>query len=458
MRLLPLVLLLACTGPEEDLEPIERCGSAQLADAPPPADTAFGPVAPVDLNQVSAQVEVRADGLGVDATATFLTDDADAIAVLELRPDVEAWLDDAPVELERITVGDPAREVVGLGVLDPCSEHTLSVRATLPVGWMSDEGDAARIESTDDGVFWAAGLEDDTPGHFLSMWMPGNLLFDRFDLALDLEVSALDAPHELAATGTVTDTAVGWRVEWSDIQSHTPFWVVSPTAITQRRSAVVPLPEGDVTLEVRSLTTDPGADPDEALTRGSAALQHHAGLFGPYGHGDRYVLWIRQDHASSMEYDGATLTQMGAIEHEMMHSWYARGASPVADLHGWVDEAITSWVTDLFPLREVPLDRSLDPRVLQIGTDEWAGASLSTDTYVYGSSVFADIASRHGTEAVVEALRVFYVQHLHASYRSTDLERHLTCWFDDDEVRTAFRHTGYGLEGPPDPRPWGWCQ
>jgi hypothetical protein len=416
-------------------------------------------LAPVDLLSVDATVFVRPEGLEIEATARFLSgDDATALSVLELQPlPVEALLDGDLVTLDAFTVSDPARDLVSVGAHPACTEHTLTVRYTLPPDWQLEDDAPVRFEPSPEGVFWAAGLADNIPGRFLSIWMPSNLLFDRFDLSMAVDASALDTPHELSTTGEVVEIPGGWQVAWAGIQAHTPFWVLSPTSITEHRSVVVPLSEGDITVEVRSLLTDEGADPDEALERAAAALADFSALFGPYNHGDRYELWIREDVRSSMEYDGATLTQMHNIEHEVLHSWIGRGVAPVADLHGWVDEAFTSWATDGNTFRVAAMDLSSEPRPLESGDTEWAGATIGPANYVYGSALPAHLAERHGVDALIDALGAFYLEHLDTPYRADDLEEHLTCWWDDDGVREAFLHTGYGIEGPPAPRPDDWC-
>ncbi len=457
------VLLSGCT-PEDDeridfvIEPV--CGiSEDLLRAPQPLDTEVGRIAAIDLLQVQADVTVAEDGgLEVQAWSTFLVGEDEGLPVLELTPEPEIWLLDG-VELSadqvlRTGISDPVRQVVVLDVdLERCSEHELEVRYPLPVGWMEDPNGQARLEHSDAGTWWSAGLEDDRSGRFLGMWMPSNLLFDRFDLELAIHVSG---ENVLATTGESTPTADGWQIVWPrPVQSHSPFWVLSPAATTHSLTLDVDLDVGPVTVEVYGDIPD---DLAEAADRTSQALTTYSADFGPYLHGDRFVMWIRDDRSSSMEFDGATVTALSAIEHEVFHTWFGRGAAPVADIHGWVDEAIVSWGVDLMPYRAVPLDLESDPVLLAIGEDEWAGADLSVDTYVLGSYVFASIADRHGSDEVKEALGAFYVDWGGASYRSEDLEEHLTCWFDDDVVRHAFRLRAYGLDGAPPPRPIDWCR
>jgi hypothetical protein len=44
-----------------------------------------------------------------------------------------------------------------------------------------------------------------------------------------------------------------------------------------------------------------------------------------------------------MEYSGATITSLGALDHELFHSWFARGVMPGEGRSGWIDEALASW-------------------------------------------------------------------------------------------------------------------
>ncbi len=44
-----------------------------------------------------------------------------------------------------------------------------------------------------------------------------------------------------------------------------------------------------------------------------------------------------------MEHSGATQTSMGALDHEMLHSYFAKGVMPANGDSGWIDEAIASW-------------------------------------------------------------------------------------------------------------------
>jgi hypothetical protein len=63
--------------------------------------------------------------------------------------------------------------------------------------------------------------------------------------------------------------------------------------------------------------------------------------FGPYAH-DSFTAYIHSG-SGGMEYSGATITSLGALDHELFHSWFARSVMPAEGRSGWIDEALASW-------------------------------------------------------------------------------------------------------------------
>lgn len=71
-------------------------------------------------------------------------------------------------------------------------------------------------------------------------------------------------------------------------------------------------------------------------------------LEGDYGAFPHSTLTIYNANLSSMglggmEYAGATVTSEGALEHELFHSYFARGMTPANGNAGWIDESLASW-------------------------------------------------------------------------------------------------------------------
>ena len=55
-----------------------------------------------------------------------------------------------------------------------------------------------------------------------------------------------------------------------------------------------------------------------------------------------------------MEHSGATQTSFGALDHEMLHSYFAKGIMPANGASGWIDEAIASWRDKGYPRLPTP--------------------------------------------------------------------------------------------------------
>src|SRR5690606_28199516 len=94
--------------------------------------------------------------------------------------------------------------------------------------------------------------------------------------------------------------------------------------------------------EIPVLVYSPRSDlADSGLARALSVLAELEGTYGPYAHA-KMVAYITPD-GGGMEYCGATMTSLWALEHEFTHSWFARGVMPADGNAGWIDEAIASW-------------------------------------------------------------------------------------------------------------------
>jgi hypothetical protein len=64
--------------------------------------------------------------------------------------------------------------------------------------------------------------------------------------------------------------------------------------------------------------------------------------YGPWAH-PSFVAYGTMVGTGGMEHSGATATSFGALDHEMLHSYFAKGVMPANGNSGWIDEAIASW-------------------------------------------------------------------------------------------------------------------
>jgi hypothetical protein len=129
--------------------------------------------------------------------------------------------------------------------------------------------------------------------------------------------------------------------------------------------------------------------------------------YGPYAHDDLLVYITKPGEmgsgVSGMEYAGATMTTMGALEHEITHSWFARGVMPANGNAGWIDEAIAKW-------RDLDYPRYSEPP----GRVNLAGFSLYRRTteqlaYQWGPILLGHLDHLIGGEGLRPVLRALYL-------------------------------------------------
>lgn len=166
-------------------------------------------------------------------------------------------------------------------------------------------------------------------GRYLEMWLPANLIFDEFAVRLEIEDSGTAVPHIVVTNGYTTATGFnGFIVEFpADFAAFSPMLLIAAADALERRASTMTLPGGvPLHLELAKQI----AAPDDLATvdtdlRGylTRAVQD----VGPYLHGERFVAYLWQE-GRSMEYDGATTSSTGALEHEAFHSWHGRGLKP----------------------------------------------------------------------------------------------------------------------------------
>ena len=451
-------LLLAC---EEPMEELPYCGREDLALAPPPREEAgFGSLVAVDFErlEVNAELDVEARDLRIEAWVSFVAPEHSGRPVFQLMAeDAEVRLDGVEVALETVVVSEPPRTLRVLPeALAACSEHELEVVHTV----RSEDVEPAplpRLQFDDGAVWWSSAQEDGEPDDMLEIWTPSNLLFDRFELALGVAVDGQE--HELVGNGAIVSEGPNrWTATFPRRQPHGFFWVLHEAEGVLGLTRPVGLPDGrTIEVELRSFAADAGVDLESSADVAEAALRQYDERLGPYVHGGEYLAWLRTGMAVSMEYDGATLSSPGALEHEIAHSWWARGVAPVSDHHGWMDEGMAFWGTGVDPFAPSRVEAGVRGARLLAGEDDWSGAGLGLGDYVQGALVFSGIAHQVGVEALLEELRAFYGEHAPGPVSTDQLEQWLYCALEQQYVLDVFHNKVRGLDGFAEPASAEYC-
>ncbi|MGH9093571.1 MAG: hypothetical protein ACRDXE_00240, partial [Acidimicrobiales bacterium] len=160
-------------------------------------------------------------------------------------------------------------------------------------------------------------------------------------------------------------------------------------------------------------------------------LAYLAVRYGPWAHGDAMTVFV-WGPGRGMEYDGATTAAVGALEHEVFHSWFGRGVKPARASDGWIDEAWTSWATAArrveqprFGAEALTLD---DPPVLLAPPHPWSRYT-PRPAYAEGSRLFAGVAELlGGPDRLRSAMAAWYRANRSGLVTTQGLAEHLTGW------------------------------
>ena len=427
-----------------------------FAHAPPPIRVDDGRVAvPIHIRNVAVSVVLDARG-GVgqaEALMQYRLGPHTGCPLFDLRQEVDqVWIDGRSATRESVGSVDVGEgPYATIRVLDrpqsADSIHTIRLRYRLAVP-RSDLGGTYPpvLASTGVGrVRWSFGMGDLFDGRHLEMWVPSNLPFDHFGVELRVKLVGASTDHMLITNGELTcGRADKWSVTF-------PEWFTSVSHMLELRPA-------DEVEHVRTtVTLAPSSRPTTIdvwkPTHGAENLRHEAariaraltvaaGQFGPYTH-DRYTCFFHGADGG-MEYVAGTTTSPGALTHEVVHSWFARGVMPARDVDGWWDEAFTTYIASGLP--PAPLDFTAPP------TELCSGRPFQRHThpaaYTVGSKLFAGMAHTVGAEVLRRAMRRLHTSRAGRTLSTAELEQHLIADTRAVTIVDAFHRFVYGFDEP----------
>jgi len=452
MRPIPLTpssLILAIGLSMSPLLPAQEqapAGDRGIAYAPAPTEIDGLLATPIDVLSVTATAvfDLKAAKATADATMSFRMS-ATGMPVFDLRQDIgKVWLDGQEVDPQSMAAHDfgPGASTMRIleTTLEAGSTHTLRFayplrqpqsRQSDPIGW----GD-------EDTLSWDFFFSDLNPGRYLEMWFPSNLIYDQFPFTLDLQLTGAGSKHLLWTNGS----AVGKG------EDH---WIVSfPAHFTPVSQMLTVVPEKDVKTGTKSFQTkdgqkitieaavrnDAGTTVKQTIKATQAAIESFTDSTGPWVHGDRCVVYVWPG-SRSMEYDGATTTAIGALEHELFHSWYARGVKPANQNTGWLDEAWDMVNTSGNPLEgKTPTEGK--PRRLAL-PNPW-NRTTPGQSYTAGAAFFGRLMAREGEQEFRDLMAKFYVQNALKVISTEDLRDFLIAETGDQGIAQMFARYVFG--------------
>lgn len=180
---------------------------------------------PIDIQRIAASLSfdgATASGNG-DASLEFVMGPQDGNPIFDLRQTITAaWLDGAPLPAAKLAHhdvgGGPHAELRFVeSLLAAGSTHTLRVTYTLGPPQASTAGSyqPAMTWSAGPRLAFNFGFTDLGGGRYLEAWVPANLIFDQFEMNLELRVLNTALAHTVISNGTVTTLGTNhWSINF----------------------------------------------------------------------------------------------------------------------------------------------------------------------------------------------------------------------------------------------------
>ncbi|WP_394834932.1 hypothetical protein LVJ94_51380 [Pendulispora rubella] len=444
-----------------DAGPARSCTPGDDLEHAPPAVNVDGlPAVPIDMRDVDAKVvlDAAAKAGTVDVTMRFKMGPKSGYPIFDLRQTIltakvnGTELNPQSMVLHDFGGGDGADlRVIAETNLAACSENTIQL--TYKLGKPAS-GSAVAITwgTSAKTVSWDFWLGDLISGRYLEQWFPANLIYDKFAFNLDIDLQNVDKVHVPVTNGTVTKPGdTHWQIAFPErFTALSPMLKFVPEDTLDRHpNTELTLQDGTkVQLELVKEKTVSGDLP--AIAKGiESNLNEFVASSGPYQHGDRLTVYIWDNPGRSMEFDGATTSNLHSLKHELYHSWFARGVKPALGRDGWFDEAWTVYNTDselafevkAFDFRATPVKLAHESPWRRLTP----GASYSS-----GEKFFAGLADTVGLPALRDAMKEFARLHARSVITTEELEKYLYCTFDKPEIVRAFHRFVFGrYDAPP---------
>ena len=446
------------------LPPLANTAGSNL-DLAPPARLVDGLWAvPIDITRTTAtlQFDAATQTASGDATLEFRIGRNTGCPIFDLRQTpTGAWLDGVAVPVVDVAPHDfgggaDASLRVLNRVLDAGSAHVL--RFTYGVGIPQSSMAGSYLPQ----VAWTPGprltfnfgFTDLGGGRYLEAFVPANLIFDQFELVLEVVLLNTAVAHVPITNGTVTALGFNhWRISFpARFTAHSPMLEVRAldTLQSAATNAVLPVSGTNVSVTVWKIAGSAVDAPAQAAAIAGFLAANETST-GTYIHGTGFTALV---HQGGMEYEGATTSSGGSLRHETFHSWWGRGVKPASQPDAWFDEAWTVY-NDHGATGVLPFNFA-DPVVELCPRNAWIRSTASA-SYTAGERLWKGIAAMVGAATLRSRMSDFYKERYPRPVTTEEIETFLVARTSETDCVDAFHRFVYGF-GDPAPLPDVWLR
>ncbi len=199
-------------------------------------------------------------------------------------------------------------------------------------------------------AFWIRDLKDRM---FLEQYLPTNFEYDQYQMTIDLKLIGNRREHEIFTNGAVTKNSIHhYEITFPGyFTSSALYFHLAPRGLLKREDFSYKSISGkNIPITVYSPWRSRTKKFKSETIRVMNELEKD---YGPWAH-PNFVAYGTFPGTGGMEHSGATATSLAALDHEMLHSYFAKGIYPANGNTGWIDEAIAAWRDNGYPRNADP--------------------------------------------------------------------------------------------------------
>ncbi|HXH74972.1 MAG TPA: hypothetical protein VNJ08_08405 [Bacteriovoracaceae bacterium] len=234
-------------------------------------------------------------------------------------------------------------------------------------------------------AFWIRDLQD---RKFLEQYIPSNFEYDQYKMTMDVKFIGNRHAQEIYTNGALTKINKDhYQIEYPEyFTSSCLYFHTTPKGWMKRLDFSYKSISGrEIPMTVYSPWKLRTKKFKTKVLKVIAELEND---YGPWAH-PGLLAYGTFPGTGGMEHAGATATSLAALDHEMLHSYFAKGVMPANGNSGWIDEAIAAWRDRGYP-------RSADPGFSGSNLGAHSVYQRHTDdrAYVLGSAFMSYIDYR----------------------------------------------------------------
>lgn len=244
-------------------------------------------------------------------------------------------IDGLPVRQKEIELPDRSGKARIVDMQVQPGTHTLELENEIRTN--------VRFDDKDDAVSAAFWIRDLKSRMFLEQYIPSNFEYDQYQMTLDLSFkNTKKLEQDIFTNGDLKQTGpLSYRITFPEY-----FTVSCPYFHTARKGAFRKMSVNYPSISGRMIPitvyTPPVFKTSTFLKKAETIMAELEKDYGPWGH-PAFLAYQTMPGTGGMEHSGATSTSLAALDHEMLHSYFAKGVMPASGNSGWIDEAIASW-------------------------------------------------------------------------------------------------------------------